>query len=136
MATGVRTQTIHLVAPDDEVIEGSEMLQGTWMVEQYLRLTYSTNRLIEFTDGHLEFLPWPTTKHQTLSGFLLIALHDYLDPRGGTVLFAPLRLQVREGKFREPDLLLLDQARFQSPSPQRLTCRGCSRAVRTTPILS
>jgi Uma2 family endonuclease len=39
--------------------------------------------------------------------FLLFALHQSVQPRGGTVQFAPLRMQVRPGKFREPDLLLL-----------------------------
>ena len=29
------------------------------------------------------------------------------EPRGGKVRFSPLRLQIRPGKFREPDLLLL-----------------------------
>ena len=31
----------------------------------------------------------------------------FVESRGGVVQFAPLRLQVRAGKFREPDLLLL-----------------------------
>lgn len=34
-------------------------------------------------------------------------LHAYLRPTGGEVLFAPVRLRIREGKFREPDLVLL-----------------------------
>jgi len=29
---------------------------------------------------------------------------------GGTILYAPLRVQIREGKFREPDLLLVRDA--------------------------
>ena len=31
--------------------------QGEWTVEEYLKL--DTNRLIEYTDGFLEFLPMP-----------------------------------------------------------------------------
>jgi Uma2 family endonuclease len=38
-----------------------------------------------------------------------------LQPRGDKVHFAPLRLQVRPGKYREPDLLLLRSA----ADPQR-----------------
>ena len=30
-----------------------------------------------------------------------------IEPRGGKVRFSPLRLRIRPGKFREPDLLLL-----------------------------
>jgi Uma2 family endonuclease len=33
-----------------------------------------------------------------------------VEGRGGKVQFAPLRLQIRTGKFREPDLLLLRSA--------------------------
>ena len=34
----------------------------------------------------------------------------FVKPRGGKVHFAPLRLHIREGTFREPDLLLLCDA--------------------------
>jgi Uma2 family endonuclease len=98
---------IRLITPDGAVIEGSDQLQGTWTVEQYLRLSDHTNRLFEFTDGQLELLPMPTDKHQAISKFLLFALSAFLDPRGGTVFYSPLRLQIREDKFREPDLMLL-----------------------------
>jgi Uma2 family endonuclease len=82
-------------------------LQGLWTVEQYLRLTNQTNRLIEFTDGVIEFLPFPTTYHQTISRELFLALHGAMQRIGGDVYFAPLRLQIRPGNFREPDLLLV-----------------------------
>ena len=45
--------------------------QGTWSEEEYLALTNSSNRLIEFTDGFLEVLPMPTDKHQTILKFIL-----------------------------------------------------------------
>ncbi len=85
--------------------------QGSWSDEEYLVLTDHRNRLIEFTDGFLEVLPFPTAKHQIISGFLFVALVNFFDVRGGTVLFAALRLQIRPGKFREPDLLLLFDAK-------------------------
>jgi Uma2 family endonuclease len=81
--------------------------QGQWSPEEYLILTEQSNRLVEFTDGFLEPLPIPTDKHQSVLKFLLFAFSAFVEARGGKVQFAPLRLQIRAGKFREPDLLLL-----------------------------
>src|SRR5205823_14632832 len=39
--------------------------------------------------------------------FLLFAFAGFVEPPGGIVQFAPLRLRIRPGKFREPDLLLV-----------------------------
>ncbi len=85
--------------------------QGEWTEEQYLWLTDDTNRLIEFTDGYLEVLPMPTDLHQTILLYLYERFVAYLCPRGGKVLVATLRLRIRPGKFREPDLLLLREAK-------------------------
>jgi Uma2 family endonuclease len=82
-------------------------LQGLWTIEQYLKLTDQTNLLIEFSDGVIEVLPMPTDKHQAISRLLFLALLAFVQRLGGTVFYAPLRVQVRPGKFREPDLLLL-----------------------------
>ena len=49
----------------------------------------------------------PTFTHQSVLAFLHDLFRAYLKPRGGVVIFAALRLRVRPGKFREPDLLLL-----------------------------
>jgi Uma2 family endonuclease len=81
--------------------------QGQWSEEQYLVLTDHRSRLIEFTDGILEALPMPTDKHQSVLEFLYLVFLNFIKPRGGKVHFAPVRLQVRPGKFREPDLMLL-----------------------------
>ena len=81
--------------------------QGAWSEEEYLVLTDHRNRLVEFTDGFLEVLPRPTDKHQTVLQFLFLAFFQFVQPRGGNVQFAALRLRIRAGKFREPDLLLL-----------------------------
>ena len=81
--------------------------QGAWSEDAYLWLTDHSNRLIEFTDGYLEELPVPTFTHQSILLFLYDLLRAYLKPRGGVVMVAALRLRVRPGKFREPDLLLL-----------------------------
>jgi Uma2 family endonuclease len=84
-----------------------EPLQGLWTEAQYLRLTNQTNHLIEFTDGVIEVLPMPTDTHQRILGYLYRRLFALLEILGGVVLFAPLRVQVRPGKYREPDLLLV-----------------------------
>ena len=81
--------------------------QGAWSHEDYLRLTDRCNRLVEFTDGRVQELPMPTFTHQAVVLALYRQLYDFLVPRGGVVMVAALRLRVREGKFREPDLLLL-----------------------------
>src|SRR4051812_24190483 len=71
------------------------VLQGLWTDAQYLRLTAQTTRLIEFTDGVIEVLPMPTRKHQAISRMLLLLLLPLVQARGGTVFYAPLRLQIR-----------------------------------------
>ncbi len=80
--------------------------QGHWSEEEYLAL--DTNHLIEFSDGYLEFLPLPTQSHQ----LLLIALFEQLDNvvrtrQLGIVLFAPMRIQLWRGKFRERDIVYM-----------------------------
>ena len=77
-----------------------------WSEEEYLVLTDHSNRLVEFTDGLPEVLPMPTDKHQSLLRFLFLAFYGFAELRGGTVQFAPLRLHIRPGEFREPDLLI------------------------------
>ena len=85
--------------------------QGCWGDDDYLRLTDRTRRLVELTDGYLEILPMPSRGHQRILAFLYSAFHGFLRPKGGEVLFAPFRLRIRHGKFREPDLLLVRDAR-------------------------
>jgi Uma2 family endonuclease len=82
-------------------------LQGLWSVEQYLKLSNQTNHLIEFTDGHIEVLPMPTQRHQLILLFLYRLLDGLIRSLNGLVLVAPMRLQIRPGKQREPDVLLL-----------------------------
>jgi Uma2 family endonuclease len=93
-----------------DVLEELLPPQGRWSEEEYLVLTDHRNRMVEFTDGFLEVLPMPTDKHQAILGFLYQAFVGLIGPRGGKVRFSPLRLQIRAGKFREPDLLLLRSA--------------------------
>src|SRR3954470_10583522 len=93
-----------------DVLEDILPRQGEWSEDEYLVLTGHRNRLVEFTDGFLEVLPMPTDKHQSVLQFLFLAFFHFAQPRGGKVRFSPLRLRIRPGKFREPDLLLLVSA--------------------------
>lgn len=81
--------------------------QGELSEADYLWLTDRTNRLIEFADGAIAAPPMPTRSHQLLLKILSRRFEQAIEPGGGIVLFAPLRLRLRPGKFREPDLLLL-----------------------------
>ena len=101
---------LRVVTPDGCTVADSAALQGFWTEAQYLALTNQSNRLLEFTDGCIEVLPMPTQRHQAISRFLFLALYFFVRGIGGNVFYAPLRLRIREGKFREPDLLLVTDA--------------------------
>jgi len=86
--------------------------QGAWSEEEYLGL--SGNRLVEFSDGFLEVLPMPTTSHQALVAILYGLLFAHVEQRDlGKVLFAPLRVRLWPGKFREPDLVFMRKAHLR-----------------------
>jgi len=99
---------LRLADEDTDIDLGA--LQGSWSEEQYLKLTDQTNRLIEFTDGYVEALPVPTESHQAMLEFLFLALRAFVERLGGKARFAALRMQIRDGKFREPDILLVRDA--------------------------
>lgn len=82
--------------------------QGLWSEEDYLAL--QTNRLVEYSAGRIEVLPMPTDEHQSIVAYLYGLLAELACTLGGKVLFAPLRLRLKSGKFREPDLVLLLKA--------------------------
>src|SRR6478672_5576728 len=107
MVVAVPTSSLRVVDAAGETILDLDEIQGLWTAEQYLRLTKYNRHLIEFTNGQIEVLPMPTDQHQVILEFLFLALRAFLRPRGGKVLFAPLRLQIRPAKFREPALLLV-----------------------------
>lgn len=110
MAIPTRAETLKMIREADGLEVDLLPLQGLWTEAQYLRLTDQTNHLIEFTDGMIEVLPMPTDKHQMILRAVFLALMAFVEPRGGRVLFAPLRVQVRPGKYREPDILLVRDA--------------------------
>lgn len=82
--------------------------QGSWSEAEYLDLTDETNRLIEFTDGVLEFLPMPTLSHQLLLVWLFEAIRDHTRVTGqGLALPSGTRIRMPDGKFREPDVVFV-----------------------------
>ena len=81
--------------------------QRDWSDEDYLWLTDRGNRRVELTDGRIEGLPIPTDAHQSVLLFLHALFRAWLRPRGGAMMVSGMRMRVREGKFREPDILLL-----------------------------
>ena len=92
--------------------------QGAWTEEDYLSL--GTNWMIEFSDGCLEVLPMPTILHQLIVEFLHSQLKAFLESRRipGRVLFAPLPIRLRSGKFREPDIVYLNPRQLQNVTGQ------------------
>jgi Uma2 family endonuclease len=80
--------------------------QGTWTEEEYFALP--DNRLVELSNGFVEVLPMPTTSHQIILAFIYRALLGFVEPRQlGTVLFAGIKVRLRKGKFRLPDLVFM-----------------------------
>ena len=83
--------------------------QGAWDDEDYLGL--STNRLVELSDGHVEVLPMPTMLHQAIVQYLSNLLLAFASAGDlGRVLFAPLRVRLRPGKYAEPDVVFMSAA--------------------------
>lgn len=85
--------------------------QGRWRESDYLWLTDRCTRLVEFADGCLEELPLPTDLHQSILLFLFRQFDERVRAEGGVALVGPMRLKIRDARFREPDLLLLLDAR-------------------------
>jgi Uma2 family endonuclease len=91
--------------------------QGSWSVADYLAL--NTNHLVELSEGKLEVLAMPTEQHQSIVAHLYDALNAFVSAgRHGKVLFAPLRIQLWEGKFREPDVVFLFERNADRRGPQ------------------
>lgn len=92
-------------------------LQGQWTEADYLAL--NTNRLIELSDGCLEFLPMPTIFHQLIVEFLHTLLKTFVATHAsGKVLFAPLPIRLWSNKYREPDIVYLRPERIQDLNTQ------------------
>jgi Uma2 family endonuclease len=81
-------------------------LHGGWSEAEYLGL--DTNHLVEFSQGHVEFLATPTLSHQLIALFLYKALDSLVAAaRLGRVVVAPYKVKLWEGKFLEPDVIFV-----------------------------
>ena len=94
----------------DDLVRDLRPRQGQWSAEAYLWLTGRASRLSAVTDGYVEALRRRRRKHQAISQFLFLAFLAFVQPTGGRVFYAPLRLRIRDRAFREPDLMLLRDA--------------------------
>lgn len=80
--------------------------QGGWSEQEYLDLP--GNRLVEYSDGFIEVLPMPTTSHQSSLLAFYEALLLFARPRQlGKVSVAGIRVRLRKGKFRQPDVVFM-----------------------------
>lgn len=80
--------------------------QGCWTEREYLDL--DTNQRVEFSHGFVEFQLLPTTPHQHLILLLVNLLNAFATPRSlGEALIAGVRVQLWEGKHREPDVVFM-----------------------------
>ncbi|MEI2689591.1 MAG: Uma2 family endonuclease [Anaerolineae bacterium] len=91
--------------------------QGTWAEEDYLLLP--GNRLVEYSHGIVEVLSMPSYAHQLVTAWLYEMLKAFVRTRSlGVVVFAPLRVKLWAGKYREPDLLFMFQHNRRRIHPQ------------------
>ena len=109
MAVAAHPLEMRLVWNGDELDVDLLLLQGLWTERQYLKLTDYTRNL-EFADGIIEVLPMTTDKHQNALEFLYDALRAFIGPMGGKVHTAGIRVRIRRGKYRQPDITLLRDA--------------------------
>jgi Uma2 family endonuclease len=86
--------------------------QGRWTVEDYLAL--DTGRLVEYSDGFLEFPPMPTMAHQDILQFLFELLKAYIVAHQlGKVYVAPVPIRLGAREYREPDVFYLSTPRVE-----------------------
>src|SRR5687767_2472493 len=89
-------------------------LQGEWTESDYLGLDAAGGKLVELSDGFVEFLPVPDFVHQFLVEYLFDGLRAHLKAGGvpGRVLSAPFPVRLKPGKFREPDVVYVRPERI------------------------
>jgi Uma2 family endonuclease len=83
--------------------------QGDWTEEDYFAL--DSNHFVEYSDGHLEFLPMPTIFHQLILQFIFKRLEAFVIANAlGTVVVSGYKVRLRARKFRELDILFINDA--------------------------
>jgi Uma2 family endonuclease len=86
--------------------------QGNWTVEDYLAL--DIGRLVEYSNGYLEFPPMPTMAHQDILQYLFDLLRAYIIKRQlGKVYVAPIPVRLGSRKYREPDVFFVSTPRVE-----------------------
>jgi len=84
--------------------------QGTWTAEDYFNLDGMWEGVprVELSNGNLEVLPMPTELHQIIVFFLLRLLDQFTAKHApGLVLPAGMRIKLKSGKYRDPDLVYM-----------------------------
>lgn len=79
-----------------------------WSEEEYLGL--DTNRLVEFSNGYLKILGYPTCSHQEIAGYLLLQLSQFVkNGRIGRVLFGAFPVRLSKGEYRTADIVFMSK---------------------------
>lgn len=81
--------------------------QGRWTEQDYWALegSYEGFRHIELSNGHLDVLPMPTELHQFILVYFFEALKAFTKAHApGVVLPSGLKIRLKEGNIREPDV--------------------------------
>jgi Uma2 family endonuclease len=81
--------------------------QGRWSEGSYLSFTESVSQIVELVDGAIQVPSMPTKTHQRIVHALLSLLLAFLrENRAGDAVAAPYRVWLRNGTFREPDIVV------------------------------
>jgi Uma2 family endonuclease len=84
--------------------------QGRWTEADYWDLLADKDGYprLELSGGRLDTLPMPTETHQLILVFLLHALEAFASSKApGIVLLSGLKVRLRKGQVREPDVVYL-----------------------------
>lgn len=95
----------------DAILLNARPPQGHWREADYLWLTDRCTSFVELVDGYLEKLPTTTDLHQSILLLSFRRFDERVRNAGGVALVGPMRLKIRDARFREPDLSLLLNAR-------------------------
>ena len=82
--------------------------QGQWSEEEYFSISNASNRLVEYSHGHIKVLAMPTMLHQEILIFLFETLKAFAAPGSlGKTLLMGMKVRLWPGKYREPDVLFM-----------------------------
>ncbi|MEK7441342.1 MAG: Uma2 family endonuclease [Chloroflexota bacterium] len=80
---------------------------GEWTETEYYFVS-ERGKFVELSNGKLEFPPMPTEFHQLIAARLFAVLFAFVAQyKLGQVRFAPLPVQLWQGKVREPDIIFM-----------------------------